>query len=255
MFLREIKDTLRQTGFIMAFYAMTPFLYLIDRNFYQTGTTFFEYIGVGYTLFWIITAVYLAYNMFRAEDSDDAREYLLSLPISRWKLFIFKMVPRVAILSVLAVFQGYISYFCCRDVTSWYSNSVHGMAFIVFVQICGFILGIVGRKSWIARSVLLVMVICVLLGLGIIDMIFERVIDVLWESQPFSVVVKWNNLFRNSSLFLNIAVNFALLALIIVPIYKSWDLKPMRVRELRFAKRSIIPLLILAAPVVYLVSS
>ena len=52
-----------------------------------------------------------------------------------------------------------------------------------------------------------------------------------------------------------IFVEFGFLALILVPLYRKWDLRPIRERELSFAKMAIVPMIILAFPVVWMVSS
>ena len=225
MFLKEVKDTLKQVGFIMAFLAVMPLVYLIDSSLYKTGVTFTEYMAGGFALLWMIAVGYLPYNMFRPEEKDNAVEYILSLPINRWKLLIWKTVPRVAVLLVLIVIPL---------VTN--SIPIGMVAFIVFAQLCGFTLGIVGRKSWIARSMLFVMTICVY----IINIIPPEFI--------------WKDSFI-ASLLPYILVEFGFLALVLLPMYRNWDLKPVRSRELSFAKRAMVPLIVLAFPVVYLFSS
>ena len=231
MFLKEVKDTLKQTGFIMAFLAVMPLIYLIDSSFYKTGVTFPEYMVCGFGLLWMMAVGYMAYNMFRPEEKDDAVEYLLSLPIPHWKLLIWKTVPRVVILLALNLLAVFV-----RGGHLWFYNLTGLLAFVVFAQVCGFTLGIVGRKSWIARLMLFVMVICTYIVNSIPPVL-------IWKYQvPVSGL-------------LNILVEFGFLALIFIPIYRKWDLKPVRVRELVFAKRAIVPLIILAVPVVHLFSS
>ncbi len=226
MFLKEVKDTLKQVGFIMAFLAVMPLVYLLDSSLYKTGVTFTEYMTGGFALLWMIAVGYLAYNMFRPEEKDNAVEYILSLPINRWKFLIWKTVPRVAVLLVPIVIIPFVTNFIPIGI----------VAFVGFAQLCGFTLGIVGRKSWIARSMLFVMTICVY---------------IINSIQPEFI---WKDSFI-ASLLPYILVEFGFIALILIPIYKKWDLKPVRARELSFAKRAMVPLIVLAFPVVYLFSS
>ena len=215
----------------MAFLAVMPLIYLIDSSFYKTGVTFPEYMVRGFGLLWMIAVGYMAYNMFRPEEKDDAVEYILSLPIPHWKLLIWKTVPRVVILLALNLLAVFIS-----GGHLWFYNLTGLLAFVVFAQVCGFTLGIVGRKSWIARLMLFVMVICTYIVNSIPPVL-------IWKYQV------------PASGLLNILVEFGFLTLIFIPIYRKWDLKPVRVRELEFAKRAIVPLIILAVPVVHLFSS
>ena len=253
MFLKEIKDTLKQTGFIMAFLAVMPLIYLIDSSFYKTGVTISGYMVGGFALLWMIAVGYMAYNMFRPEEKDDAVEYILSLPISRWKLLTWKTVPRVAILlglNLLTVFVGggHILFY----------SFIGLFSFVVFSQVCGFALGIVGRKSWIARLMLFIMVICAYIVNSIPPkFIWKDFIDAsaLVPYLPkISPMLVWMDHIRFSQLSYFL-VEFGFLALILIPIYRKWDLKPVRVRELSFEKRAIVPLILLAYPVVYMLSS
>ncbi len=216
----------------MAFLAVMPLVYLIDSSLYKTGVTFPEYMAGGFALLWMIAVGYLAYNMFRPEEKDNAVEYILSLPISRWKLLICKTVPRVAVLLALNLLisslgSGYL----------WFYNLTGLLAFVIFSQVCGFTLGIVGRKSWIARLMLFVMTICVFIINSMQPMLIS------WDNSTFATSLPY------------ILVEFSLLALILVPMYRTWDLKPVRGRELSLAKMAIVPLIVLAFPVVYLFSS
>jgi hypothetical protein len=221
-----------------------PLIYLLDSSFYRTGTTLLEYMAGGFAILWMISVGYLAYNMFRPEEKDNAVEYILSLPIPRWKLLIWKTVPRMVILLILIAIPLLSVY-----IPIWM------VAFVVFSQGCGFVLGIVGRKSWIARLMLFVMMICVWLINSIPPKFMWRqyvpASSLLPDPSPIMMFIEH---IRFSQLSY-ILIEFGFLALILIPIYRKWDLKPVRARELSFAKRAIVPLILLAYPVVYMLSS
>ncbi len=230
----------------MAFLAVMPLIYLLDSSFYSTGTTFLEYMARGFVLLWVVMVGYLAYNMFRPEEKDDAVEYILSLPIPRWKLLTWKVLPRVAVLLILL---GAPLSLTVDFIPIWM------VAFVLFSQICGFILGIVGRKSWIARLMLFIMTICVYFINSIPPKYMWR------EYVPNSSLIQFPSslmMFIEHIRFSQLSyilVEFGFLALILIPIYRNWDLKPVRGRELSFEKRAIVPLILLAYPVVYMLSS
>jgi hypothetical protein len=250
VFLKEIKDTLKQAGFIMAFLAVMPLVYLLDSSLYKTGVTFPEYIGGGFALLWMIAVGYLAYNMFRPEEKDNAVEYILSLPIARWKLLIWKTVPRIVVLLLANVIAK-----CLGVGYSWFWSFTGLLSFIVFSQVCGFALGIVGRKSWITRLMLFVMMICAFIINSMPPVFIWKEFVKFSSILPHpSAFVMWTEQVRFSQ-FPYILVELGFLALILIPLYRTWDLKPTRARELSFAKRSIIPMIILAFPVVWMFSS
>ena len=250
MFLKEIKDTLRQTGFIMAFLAVMPLVYLLDSSLYKTGVTFPEYMWGGFALLWMIAVGYLAYNMFRPEEKDNAVEYILSLPIARWKLLIWKTAPRITVLLLANVIAS-----CSGAGYFWFYNFTGLLVFVVFSQVCGFSLGIVGRKSWITRLMLFVMTISAFIINSIPpEFIWKEFVKYSSILPHPSAIVMWMEQVRFSQ-FPYIIIELGFLALILVPLYRTWDLKPVRVRELSFAKRSLIPMIVLAFPVVWMFSS
>ena len=246
MFLKELKDTLKQVGSIMTLLVVMPLIYLLDISFYRTTTTFTEYMAGGFALLWLIAIGYLAYNMFRPEEKDNAVEYILSLPINRWKLLIWKTVPRIAVLLVLiGISFGF----------GFEYIPIGMVAFVVFSQICGFALGIVGRKSWITRLILFVMTICVYFVNSLLaELIWGEIIEAS-SILPFPTTMLILMGHIGFSQLMYIFIEFGFLALILIPIYRNWDLKPVRGQELSFAKRAIVPLILLACPVVYMLSS
>ncbi len=248
MFLRELRETLRQTVFIMAFFILIPLLFLTDQAVYETGLTFLEYISNGLDLFILITAVYLAYNMFKVEERDGATEYLLSLPVSRWQLLRSKVIPRVAVLTILLLIGFIVNDLRISDgsvlgmvFVNWDTGLIFLIGFITFIQACGFILGLTGRESWSVRLMLLGMVLCVW-QLGTITIaintLIYKVFDI-WAAVKFSF---W--LGANGIAILDFSVFFALLWYILKPLCRIWDLKSMRVREIWFQKRAILPMLV-----------
>ncbi len=248
MWIKESRETLRQTVFIMAFFILIPLLFLADQAVYHTGLTFIEYISNGLDLFILIIAAYLAYNMFKVEEMDGATEYLLSLPISRWQLLRYKTIPRAAVLTILFLIGSIVNDLRIADgsvlgliLINWRTGLFYLIGFIIFIQICGFMLGLAGRKSWSVRLMLLAMVLCVW-QLGtitiVIDTLVWKLFDI-WTAVRFSC---W--LGANSRALLDFSVFFALLWYILKPLCSIWDLKPMKIREIWFQKRAILPLLV-----------
>lgn len=249
MWIRELKETLRQTIFIMAFFILIPLLYLTDRAVYETGLTFIEYFSNGLDLFILITAVYLAYNMFKAEERDGATEYLLSLPISRLNLLVCKVLPRIAVLSVLLLIGFIVNDLRLSNGSvlgsifmNWYPGYFYVLGFVIFLLICGFMIGLVGRTSWITSLMLLVMALCVWQGAtttGAIQSIIGNVFGSWHTAIRFQFAIH-----NYGFVLINYSVYFALVAYILVPLLRMWDLKPIRVREVWFQKRAFLPMLV-----------
>ncbi|MCK4807545.1 MAG: hypothetical protein KAT09_07850, partial [Candidatus Aegiribacteria sp.] len=207
-----------------------------------------EYLSNGLDLFILITAFYLAYNMFKAEERDGATEYLLSLPISRWSLFRYKVIPRVAVLTILFMMGSIVNDLRISDgsvlgmiFVYWRVGILYLMGFIIFVQICGFMLGLAGRESWSIRLMLLAMVLCVW-QFGTFTLVIQQIVRKVfgwWAEMRF-----FCSLGKNGRLLIDFAIFFALLWYILKPLCGIWDLKPMRAREIWFQRRAAFPMLV-----------
>lgn len=226
----EFRRTAAQTAFILALILVFPLVYTLDTSLNETGTTFLEYMAGGFALLWMVLVIYLAYNMFRREEEDGAVEYLLSLPVSRSRLLAWKLFPRLAALFLLAALY--------RLLTGHYVvfHSFAGLAaFLLFTQAAGFILGMVGRKSWSARVILLAMSFSALVISSVPP-------DLVWNSSGLSAGPFY-------------AAEMAVILLLLLPICRKWDLKPAEYRESAFGKLALLPMAAMAFPVVYLFSS
>ncbi|MCK5115684.1 MAG: hypothetical protein KAR44_03730 [Candidatus Aegiribacteria sp.] len=248
MWIRELKETLKQTIFIMAFFILVPLLFLTDQALFSSGLSFIEYMSNGLDVFILITAFYLAYNMFKAEGSDGATEYLLSLPITRWQLIRYKVIPRVVVLTILLLIGSGVNDLRLSNgsvlgmiFVYWGTGLLFFIGLITFIQVCGFILGLTGRKSWSVRLMLLAMVLCVW-QLGTITIVISTLIYKIFDIWAVVRFSFW--LGTNGRAILDFSVFFALLWYILKPLCGIWDLKPMRVREIWFQKRTILPMLV-----------
>ena len=227
MLEREFRDAAWQFGGIMLFLAVIPLVYLLDSSTYRTGVRLSEYMIGGFGLLWLISTVYIGYNIFRSEIRDDSFEYVLSLPISRLKLLVWKTLPRILVLYVTAELSDLfgVTYFPGRALL---------LAFIVFTQVCGFTLGLVGRGSWMARLLLFLLV-------------------------TFTYFTNSTRPLRYTMLggiagSLWIVLELAVLMILLLPVYSIWDLRHGRIMERRLALSAVLPLLLMAVPVIVLFS-
>jgi ABC-type transport system involved in multi-copper enzyme maturation permease subunit len=244
MWAHEFRVTIRQALFVMAFFVLVPLAYLADVEFYRTGLTFLEYMSNGLDLFILVTALYLAYNMFRSEEEDGATEYLLSLPMDRTELIKYKIMPRITVMMPLVI-AGYLladhalhqSVFLYYFI-SWSAGFLYVFLLVAFMETCGFILGLLGRGSWSARLLLMGMVVCAwyfcTFSLVIENLIYKA--SNVFASSRFSC---W--LGKNGQALLDFGVFFLLLWYILKPLLSSWDCKPLSVRAAWFQRRAILP--------------
>lgn len=223
MLAREFRMTLSQFGTVMAFLAVMPLVYMFDSSVYRTGVSLAEYVIGGYGLLWFIAAIYLGYNAFRPEMRDGSLEYLLSLPIGRLDLMIWKTLPRILILYLAAELGSLfgVEFFTGRELL---------LSFIVFTESCGFILGLVGRGSWKARCILFLLVLFTFIINSTVPVRYSLVGSIAGSSC--------------------IALELVVLLVLLLPVYAIWDLRPVPVREKRLSLCAVGPLLVMAIPVI-----
>lgn len=257
MLAKEFRDTIKQTFFILVFYVFVPILYGMDQAAFNSGMGFLWYLSNGLALITIVLCFYLAYNMFRSEEQDDATEYLLSLPYSRTKVFVCKMLPRIIILIPFLLINllllhlrsgsepalsGYLLHF----------NFTNNLLLLSLVLYFGFILGVIGRKSRITGLILFT----ILSGVWNFDI---WGFDILLPKQLIRGILQLTGKLGLTAIYLNEMLPWkmsllfiaVLMTFVFIPFYRKWDLTEKRSRELMFARRAILPMVISVLPVLH----
>ena len=101
MFKKEFRDTLRillESSLLMLSIPLTLGLALL-LGLYIPVADFIKAVSI-ITIF--VFAGYSGLAIFQTERRDKGFEYLLTLPVSKLKIFLAKIVPRFVVLSVLA---------------------------------------------------------------------------------------------------------------------------------------------------------
>ncbi|MDH5467852.1 MAG: ABC transporter permease, partial [Candidatus Aminicenantes bacterium] len=103
MLKKEISDVLRHNFFFILFILLLPAFLVVTRilpnqSYYSVFFPLFQF-GL---LFW---AFFMGTSLFSVERGQRGMEYLLSLPLSRYKLIGLKILPRfIAILIFYLIF-------------------------------------------------------------------------------------------------------------------------------------------------------
>lgn len=254
MFTEEMRDTVRQTLFVLPFFIIIPALYLLKVNTSAESTSFLEYSSIGLISAVYALGIYLAYNMFQSEDRDGAGEYLLSLPTTRTRLFLAKAIPRVVVIIPLMLLAQMLTAFADPAAGSgsgggWLSIWEH--LFLLLTVLCGFITGVIGRRSWLTIAVL---------SLVLLGTIHAGRAGVLSAVLGFS---NWIDLRAIPSglrmAYINTLIFFGRLGWILtpvmlfgafLPVYRKWALSSHRTMELAFAKRAGLLVVLLLIPLV-----
>jgi len=101
MLRKEFRDSLRilfHSTIILVALPITGLLSLL----FNIDIGFVEILQISLLGVVFIFAIYSGISLFQSEQMDRGFEYLLTLPLSKSAIFIFKVIPRLVILSVLS---------------------------------------------------------------------------------------------------------------------------------------------------------
>ncbi len=251
MWKKEITDTLKQTALVLSFLLLIPVVFGINQMRFQQDLYFPWYIDWAMAFLIPILLLYLSYMMFSSEDSDNALEYLKTLPIKKSTLLVIKLLPRFAAVFML-VFVYQILFRCFVPMEqgfSWFnlfsgSWSVTHFTILILVGLfSGFILGISDRKNPFLAIALAIPVLYIFLSHGWVPSSFLRFMYHAWW-QVFQHD-RYNDILWFLSLTFQVYLPSVMSLLVLIPVFKSWDMSSDKVRSQKILKRMAAPLLLI----------
>jgi ABC-type Na+ efflux pump permease subunit len=147
MLRKEFRDALRRLAECMVLLVAVPLGYIWDRAIVHFGWHFADIWSAVFAVTVFLFAAYAGASLFLSEKKDRALEYLLSLPISRSKIVLAKIGPRLAILAGL---WGVYSLFGGLGGPSWDWSLLVLLLFLFFIaaslsiSIDSVVIGVVG---------------------------------------------------------------------------------------------------------------
>ncbi|MCK4762121.1 MAG: hypothetical protein KAW12_07975 [Candidatus Aminicenantes bacterium] len=111
MFKKEFRDTLIILAHSSLLFLALPLLNNVDYGVASLEREFASVFNLIYTLFVIVFAAYAGAAFFSHEKKENAFEYLFSLPLPRWKMFLYKLAPRLLVLLLLIAAGVILSVF------------------------------------------------------------------------------------------------------------------------------------------------
>jgi ABC-type transport system involved in multi-copper enzyme maturation permease subunit len=200
--------------------------------------TFFSGI-LGIAAIWIAATYGL--DAFKSEHRDQALEYLLSFPFSRFKIVLYKLIPRISILTVLVAANLVVNIFGLSD---RFEKGFYFMFFlflfslVMFFLLSGFFISLFfeTKPSRILYNTAVILSM-VAISMGIHSLLKSGELD--------------RHLYEISFLIGCVMV-MLLMGIAFVSVYKKFDLKPARVHGSKFLLRALLPLTVLAAVGLYI---
>lgn len=101
MLRKEARDALKRFIESLVALLIIPFIYIGDKLGVKIGLDYASLIQTGFFITLVIYAVYAGATIFQSERKDRAFEYLFSLPLTRRKIILAKVLPRLGLLLFL----------------------------------------------------------------------------------------------------------------------------------------------------------
>jgi hypothetical protein len=182
-------------------------------------------------------------SIFGAERRDHAMEYLFSLPLTRQKIIVYKLIPRFFILAVLYIvlilIKGQNQYVIKDYVVTLIHPSV--MPIVMFtLLIFGFIGGLIGHNC---KYFIFILLFSSYIALGGATAIASYFIDIRMDQFRIDGFMPCF-LISNTVVLLILWLSFS-------PVYRTYDLKPQGLHLRRFGW-FVLPPLVLAAAAVFI---
>lgn len=183
------------------------------------------------------TAGFLSMSSFRAEYIDSAFEYLFTFPISRNRIILNKLFPRIILLTCLLVIYEILAVFYIiplRPIQGpmfFLIDPLFFPAAVIFLFLSGFFLGIYEQKNWGAVVSLITLISLVITTSGIKSLLRQTGAS-QWEPMLLTGLS-----FITASLLILAAIYLAA-----VSEFRRMDVRSLSLYTRRFAIRALLPL-------------
>jgi len=232
----EILKTLKQTAVILSFLLLIPVIHWANEIRIPGGTSSLgNYFISGGFLNYLMLVVGFAYMMFSTEDSDDAMEYLKTLPVSNRVLFITKILPRLVVLAFpllgLTLYETIAEGF---QIDTFLLITVPLVISVAMALVYGFFLGISDRRNPVLLAVLtLLSSYPLILGPVISEKITGYLIHHTHTEHTSFLFALVH--------FVSVVIPALIPLFLLIPVYRSWDAAPGRVRSQAILKKLAVP--------------
>ncbi|MBN2135798.1 MAG: ABC-2 transporter permease [Acidobacteria bacterium] len=156
MFKKEFISLRKKTISILSFMFLVPLFYIFDLLFIGTGMNYMHLIAYEFVvlIFWI-SLVY-TYTFYQQEEEDKAWEYLLTLPVTKSRIFWMKMLPRLVIITILTLIHTVLFILYLSDVNINDVGFFHPVSFYLLLVFMLFLSAFTGwgwNKGKVLRGI------------------------------------------------------------------------------------------------------
>lgn len=237
MIKKEFREILVPTLLRISVLSFFPLLSLPGITEFVSRYNYYEFLSLtlGLVTLWIASTYGI--DAFKSEHRDQAMEYLFSFPLSKSKIVLYKLIPRVSVLLVLAAanilvnFTGYSERFEGEGVLFYLVVFLSPMGAAMFFLLAGFFTSPFFEKKKPRIMInLLAYSALTAVSLGV-----------------HALLLKWGYVrhLLDFSFFTGSVLVLAAMGAAFVSVYGKMDLKPGLFHGKRFIYRTLPPLVAL----------
>lgn len=244
MLQKEFREIIVPALLRLSILLIFPLLSLLGVTRAMSNHSYYGFFSgiLGIAVIWI--AATFGLDAFKSEHRDHALEYLLSFPFSKFKIVLYKLIPRISILTILVAVNLVVNIFGLSDRFEKEGFGFYFMfflflyCFVMFFLLSGFFISIffetkTSRLLYNTAAILSMVAI----SLGIHSLLKPGDLARYLYEISFSI---------------GCVMVILLMGTAFVSVYKKFDLKPSRVHGSKFLFRALLPLTVLAAAGLYI---
>ena len=144
MLKKEFLDALKRLLECLLILIAIPISFVWDKVVIKFGWEFSEFFIGTFVAVVVIFSVYSGATIFQSEKKDRAFEYLLSLPISRSRIIINKILPRISILLFLLIVLAFFSGFKSVLISGFTLIVLFFISVFISITVSSVIIGLLG---------------------------------------------------------------------------------------------------------------
>lgn len=263
MLKKELRDILNPTLGRLSFLLIIPLLALLKIPVWKTyhflsisllrilnSYTDHVYINgflllLAFIILW--TANYYGSNAFRGEHRDRAFEYLLAFPYSRGRILLYKLVPRVTILSVLTVCYEMAAFYYIAPIRPlagpafFLIDPLFFPAWVLFFFLAGFFTGLFEQKNWTVVVTFTTFVATLMISLG----------TCRWFLKWLEPGIEKETYFTALGFLMGTVIILVILGIGFFRVYRGFDMKSPALHARRFAMVVLPPMGMLTVMGIY----
>lgn len=147
MLKKELFDAFRKFLECIVILVALPLAFVLNKLVFHSTWDFHLIFKVFYIITIILYSTYSGSTIFQSERRDHAFEYLFSLPLPRWKIALYKIVPRLVLLILLISVSPFFSLFENTNIAGFNLITLFFISVFLSIAVNSIFIGMLGSGT------------------------------------------------------------------------------------------------------------